>query len=85
MTKNSLTKQPTNSKFPLLNDKNPTPSHFREWYNKVTSILATDEWSKLYNPLSQDIIDNGALYPSLNNHLCSALLLALKDSVETFI
>ena len=85
MTKTRLTKQPTNSKFPSQNDKNSTPSQFREWYNKVISILATDEWSQLNNPLTQDIIANGKLYPSLNNHLYSSLLLALKESVETFI
>ena len=85
MTQTRLHKHPTNSKFPQLNDKNSNPSQFREWYNKILSILATDEWSQLYDPINHDIISNGKQHPSLNNHLYSALLLALKDSVETFI
>ena len=80
-----LKKQPTNSKFPTLNDKNCNPKNFREWYQKVVSILATDEWSALYNTQTQDIIPDGRIHPALNNHLYSAILLILKDSVETLI
>lgn len=49
------------------------------------SILATDEWSPLYNKISQDVIANGTTQSTLNNHLYSALILSLKDSVETTI
>ena len=44
-----LKKQPSNSKFPVLNDKSCNPKNFREWYQKVISILATDDWSALYD------------------------------------
>ena len=85
ITQTCLKKHPTNPKFPQLSDKNATPSYFREWYNKILSILATDEWCQLYDPITQDILSSGKQHPSLNNHLYSALLLALKDSLETFI
>ena len=85
LTKTRLSKAPTDSKFPTLSDKNSNPTQFREWYNKVLSILSTDEWNDLYDKTNQDIVSQGYLHPSLNNHLYSALLLALKDSVESYI
>ena len=85
MTTTRLKKQPSNSKFPILNDKNCNPKNFREWYQKVISILATEEWSFLYNAHTQDVIPDGRIHPALNNHLYSALLLILKDSAESFI
>lgn len=85
MTTQRLKKQPSNSKFSVLNDKNCNPKNFREWYQKIISILATDEWNLLYNNQMQDVISDGRIHPALNNHLYSALLLVLKDSVEVFI
>lgn len=69
MTETRLKKQPSNYKFPSLSDKYCNPTQFREWYNKIISILATDEWSKLYDKLHQEIIPNGHSQPILNNHL----------------
>lgn len=85
LTATRLKKAPTNSKFPSLSEKNCNPTQFRDWYNKIISILATDEWKDLYNTSTQDVIPDGHTKPSLNNHFYSALLLALKDSVEQFI
>ena len=85
MTETRLKEQPSNSKFSTLSDKNCTQTQFREWYNKVISILATGEWSPLYDAMNQDVISNGNTQPVLNNHLYSALLLVLKDSVEDYI
>ena len=85
MTSTRLEKQPSNSKFPSLSDKNCSPTQFRDWYNNIISILTTDEWSALYDAATQDVIPNEHIKPVLNNHFYSALLLCLKDSVEQYI
>ena len=62
---------PKNNVFPPCHATNL--ESFTIWDNNVRAILATPEWSDLYNPLKKDVILDGTKFPELNNHLFSSL------------
>ena len=57
-----------------------TVEDFLVWDNKILAILATPEWSSLYDTKKNDVIDDGSLFPDLNNHFYSSLLSAMKNN-----
>ena len=67
LQQNKLDKAPTKTTFPSFSGKDHT--EFIPWETGILNILATHEWSELYDPVQQDIIVSGSAYLQLNNHL----------------
>ena len=56
-----------------------------EWENKILDILATPEWSSLYNSAKNDIVDDGFNHPDLKNHFYISLLNSMKNNNATLM
>lgn len=78
-------KPPSSSDFPALTDKQTNRDECADWYSKVISLLATEDWLLLYDPVHMDIIQDGTAHPTLNNHLYSVLLNKSKDKPQKLI
>ena len=52
---------------------------FSIWYYQVISLLATQEWHRLYDTNTYDVIKDGNVHPELNKHLYSTLLNKSKE------
>ena len=71
-------KTPQKNTFPPCNVT--SVNEFIVWENKILAIMATPEWSPLYDNTKNDIIDKGSLSPDLNNHFYSSLSNAMKGN-----
>ena len=78
-------KPPSSSDFPALTNKQTTRDDFNNWYSRVISILATEDWLPLYEKPNVDVIPDGTLHPVLNNHLYSVLINKIKDKPQRLI
>ena len=78
-------KPPSSSDFPVLTNKQTTRDDFNDWYSKVISILATEDWLPLYDKPNMDVIPDGTLHPVLNNHLYSVLINKAKEKPQRLI
>ena len=72
----SASKPPKQSSFPPCTADNL--EDFQVWYNKILAILATSEWSTLFDQTSGDVVPDGSVNTSLNSHLYSLLVSSMK-------
>ena len=76
-------KAPTSSVFPKFTGK--SRDEFIKWETNVLNILATDDWSDLYDFSSQDAVSSGTLNSKLNNHLYKNISNQLGGSAKTIM
>jgi len=57
----TVIKAPKNSTFPFFTAT--TLETYRIWRNKIIAIIATPEWSDLYDPKTKYIINSGLSFP----------------------
>ena len=58
---------------------------FLKWEANVLNILATDEWSDLYDYSTQDAVSSGQVNPTLNNHLYKNISNQLTGTAKTIM
>ena len=78
-------KPPSSTDFPALTDKQTTRDEFNDWYSKVISLLATEDWLPLYDRSNMDVVEDDNTNAVLNNHRYSVLLNKSKDKPLKFI
>ena len=64
-------KPPSSQPFPNLSDAQTTREDFNDWYLKVISLLATEDWNQLYDSTNMDVVDDGTPFPIINNYKSS--------------
>jgi len=70
-------------KFPKFSGK--TDEKFSNWYNQVLSVLATPKWCTLYDPVSEDIINESEAPINLSTSLYSKLMLSLTGEAQNIL
>ena len=65
--------------------KKTTRDEFNDWYSKVISLLATEDWLPLYDRSNMDVVEDDNTNAVLNNHRYSVLLNKSKDKPLKFI
>jgi len=70
-------------KFPKFSGK--PDEKFNNWYNQILSVLATPKWCTLYDPVSEDIINESEAPINLFTSLYSKLMLSLTGEAQNIL
>ena len=64
-----------------------TPSNLDQFLEdgKILAILATSEWSTLYNNATKDVVENGADHPNISNYFYSSFLNVVRNNNATIM
>ena len=70
-------------KFPKFSGK--SSSDFTSWYEQILSILAIPPWQKLYDPITNDVVEESDQVATLSQKLYSSLQISMQGEAQTIM